>query len=182
MERKLNFLKETALFEHLTLEELKKLSSYILERTYQPGEEVVREGEVGKALYIIERGCVRVEKTIGGIKKLLAKLGRGDFFGELCLFNEGLRTATVIAEEKLKLAEIEKAKIEKLTEEVPQLAAKLFWAMLRVMAERLVKSNESIKNYLIWIAASRTGIMYIQPQLYEELDKMVEEIDKEIES
>jgi len=68
-----------------------------VERVYQAGEEIIREGELGSEMYIIQRGQVAVFKLIGELEVKLAVLGKGHFFGEMSLL-EGLpRSATVRA-------------------------------------------------------------------------------------
>lgn len=64
-------------------------------RTYEPEQEIVRQGTTGTALYIILSGRARVERD----GTTVAELGPGDFFGELALIEEHSRSATVIATE-----------------------------------------------------------------------------------
>lgn len=62
-------------------------------RTYAAGEEIVREGSTGTALYIVLRGTAQVKR--GG--EMLGEVKAGDFFGELALIEEHPRSATVVA-------------------------------------------------------------------------------------
>ena len=64
-------------------------------RTYEPEQEIVRQGTTGTALYIILSGRARVERDGNEV----GVLGVGDFFGELALIEEHPRSATVIAAE-----------------------------------------------------------------------------------
>ena len=65
-------------------------------RTYAPGDEMVREGSSGTALYVMLSGDARVERAGERIGSVTA----GDFFGELALIEEHSRTASVIAIEE----------------------------------------------------------------------------------
>lgn len=63
---------------------------------YRPGETIVREGSPGDYLYVILDGEVEVaRKADGGAAPV--RLGRGEYFGEMALFSDGPRTATVTA-------------------------------------------------------------------------------------
>jgi len=66
---------------------------------YLPGQDIIRQGEEGEKFYIITEGSVKVyTKDIAGSEREIATLARGDFFGEVALFENSLRTATVRAE------------------------------------------------------------------------------------
>lgn len=62
---------------------------------YEEGEVIFHEGDVGDYLYIIIKGEVEIFSSKDGVKKTLAKLGEGEYFGEMALLNERARTATV---------------------------------------------------------------------------------------
>ncbi len=66
-------------------------------RSFQIGDCIVNEGEVGDTAYIIQRGYCRVFKYIGGEMRALADLGPGDVFGETAVFADTPRMATIQA-------------------------------------------------------------------------------------
>ena len=66
-------------------------------RLFHPGEAIVTEGDAGDTAYIIEQGHCEVYKSIDGTRTLLRRLGPGDVFGEMAVFTQGTRTATVVA-------------------------------------------------------------------------------------
>ena len=68
-------------------------------RTHFPkGSVMFSEGDLGLAMYVIEGGEVEVRKQLGGEERVLATLGKGDFFGEMCMLEEDSpRSATVVA-------------------------------------------------------------------------------------
>ena len=69
------------------------------EAHYEPGEPIVRQGEIGDRFYIIARGAVEVVREDGDTCTRLARLGPGEHFGEVALLQNVPRTATVRAVE-----------------------------------------------------------------------------------
>ncbi len=54
---------------------------------FKPNDIIVREGDYGDSMYIVQKGRVQISKNIFGQEKVLAEIGRGQFFGELSLIN-----------------------------------------------------------------------------------------------
>ena len=78
-------LRTTHLFRDLSVAEAAILGTFMERRDYQPGDAVVRQGEVGDALYLIESG----EAEVLAANQHIASLGVGDFFGEIALVTGG---------------------------------------------------------------------------------------------
>lgn len=72
-------------------------------RTYSQGETILNEGSEGEEIYFIQKGKVRVTKTINGDEFELATLNEGTFFGEMSMFLGQKRTATVKAAEETEI-------------------------------------------------------------------------------
>ena len=71
---------------------------------YEPGQDIVREGDVGQQMYVISEGEVDVvRKAVDGGEEHLATLGPGQHFGEVAVFNDKRRTATVRARSRVRL-------------------------------------------------------------------------------
>jgi putative ABC transport system ATP-binding protein len=87
------FLKGVEVFKHLTPNELTHVAERMARRQYMPGEVIIREGDVGKELFLISDGEVAVERA----GQEIARLGSGEFFGELALLSGERRNATVTA-------------------------------------------------------------------------------------
>lgn len=68
-----------------------------LGKVYRAGEVIVRQGDVGDCMYVIQSGKVEVIREHGGKEIRLAQLGERDFFGEMALFEKDVRSATVCA-------------------------------------------------------------------------------------
>ena len=91
------FLKGVDLFKALTPTELTYVAERMTKRHYLPGDVVIRQGDRGHELFLISDGDVRVERS----GREVARLGPGEFFGELALLSGNPRNATVIATDPL---------------------------------------------------------------------------------
>jgi CRP/FNR family transcriptional regulator, cyclic AMP receptor protein len=80
-------------FASLGKRHLQGLADSASERTFNPGDVIVSQGEVGVGFFLVAEGQVTIEKT----GKVVATLGPGNFFGEMALLDEQPRTANVKA-------------------------------------------------------------------------------------
>lgn len=90
-------MKQAGLFRELPDELIKELAAGAVRRKTTEGEEVVQRGEKADSLFVVADGEYEVylpDPVIGG-EKVLRTLGPGDTFGEIALFAEGMRTASV---------------------------------------------------------------------------------------
>ena len=87
------FLKGVEAFKNLTPNELTNVAEHMTRRQYMPGEVIIREGDVGEEFFLISDGEVQIERQGHEI----ARLGSGEFFGELALLTGEPRNADVVA-------------------------------------------------------------------------------------
>jgi CRP/FNR family cyclic AMP-dependent transcriptional regulator len=91
-------LASTEIFSELSKEDLSRVAKLTVVRQYKAGEVIVREGELGVAFYVISKGRVEVVKGLGSEHEtVVATLGPGSFFGEMALFDNQVRNASVRA-------------------------------------------------------------------------------------
>jgi len=88
-------LEDMYVFEPFPSEQKDHLSEKMQIREFRPEQEVVRQGDSGNSLFIIEEGTLSVRVSMNGTDKEVARLGAGDFFGEMALLTGEPRTATV---------------------------------------------------------------------------------------
>jgi len=89
-------LAQVPLFAGLKGKQIKSVANaFARERSYGAGEVIEKEGGSGVAFYLITNGSVEVRKA----EKLVSKLGRGQFFGEMALIDKQPRSATVVSAE-----------------------------------------------------------------------------------
>ena len=97
-----NFLKQSDIFYQLTPTQLELVANLCQEVVYQTGEIIFRENSSSKELYVIAQGEIEItitpsmtESGSGSEKETeIAKLRRGQSFGEVALVDEGLRSAS----------------------------------------------------------------------------------------
>ena len=102
--RELRLLRSIDIFDSLPAPELEGLAARMTEVRAAPGTAVVREGEIGHHLYVIEDGQVDVIHH----DRPVATLGPGDYFGEIALLRHVRRTATVVAKSPATLLSLER--------------------------------------------------------------------------
>jgi CRP-like cAMP-binding protein len=104
-----------------------------LGKLYQDGELIVREGEVGDCMYVIQQGTVEVVQDADGSDVVLAVLGAGDFFGEMAIFERQARSATVRAKGDARVLTVDKRTLLRRFQKDPSLALR----MLETMSSRI---------------------------------------------
>ena len=121
------------LFKDLTFQQTMRLLKIVEERSYEAGDHVIREGEIGADLFLLVRGSLQVTKD--GVE--LNQLSPGKHFGELALISDQKRSATVTASEDSLILRIERDAFLQLLREDSVVAAKLLWRFLQETAGRI---------------------------------------------
>ncbi len=138
-------LKKLEIFQSLTSFELATVGKLLKTKTFRAGEQVVREGEDGKSLFIIKTGGVRVSgRGRKGKEEVLARLGSGDHFGEIALIDNQPRSADITAEEDSTLIEIRREDLEELCGNNTSLAVKIYKAFAIALCARLRGANDHL--------------------------------------
>lgn len=106
-----------------------------LGKTYRDGEAIIREGELGDRMFIIQSGRVRVSRNINGNEVALAELKAGDFFGEMAIIDREVRSATVSAIGEVRLLSIDKKNFLRRVHEDPSLAYRVIHKMSQKIRE-----------------------------------------------
>lgn len=112
---RIDFLSEIPLFAPFSQTQLLYMSSKMKELSFPAGHKVLTQGEKGTHFYVIVDGEAEVFVTApGGTEKVIARLSRGECFGEMALIQTGVRTASVRAVSKLICFEMEKIDFDRL--------------------------------------------------------------------
>lgn len=106
---------KSALFEKLNDEERQAIVREMEVETHDEGSVVITEGDPGTSMFLIASGEVKVyTRATGGTTNTiyLARLGEGDFFGEVSVLTGKPRTATITASQRTELLRLDKAKLD----------------------------------------------------------------------
>jgi CRP-like cAMP-binding protein len=135
-EPRLRELKALRLFKQLTARELREVDELLHERSYQKDEIIFDEGDVGLGLFIIVSGRAKASSSHPMLRQLAPEFCCGDFFGELSLFDESLRTGRVIAVEPARVVALFRTEFFSLLERNKSIGVKILFELSRAICQR----------------------------------------------
>lgn len=136
------FLRSLDLFADLKAGELGALAQALHARTYRPGEVVFVEGDIGRALFILESGKVELSRRgPDGKPVALYTLEPGEFFGEMALLESLPRSATATAVETSRLHLLYRTKLDALLHANPRIGAAVMGHLARLLSARLRRAT-----------------------------------------
>ncbi len=99
-EEVVGFLQRVPLFQGLNKRQMETLAKTFVERNYKSGQAIVTQGKGGEGFFVVTKGRAEaIRERSDNVKVVVNNFGKGDFFGELALLDDGVRTATVNATE-----------------------------------------------------------------------------------
>ena len=128
-EAPVELLRQVPLFADFDKGDLERLARSFKERTFEAGHTVAEEGRGGAGFFVIESGEASV--SVRGEER--AKLGAGDYFGEIALIDDGARSATITADSELHCYGLASWEFRPLVES----SASIAWQLLETLAKRL---------------------------------------------
>ena len=117
---------------------IKVRSTY--QRTLSPGEVVFHEGDPGDHLYVIQSGEVELVRETPQRQRVVARVGPGDFFGELGVVIGGPRTSRAVAVSTTRLIALDRETLEAMCLDQPEIAIR----MIRVLVSRLIEAERRL--------------------------------------
>lgn len=179
----LQLLKEVPLFSQFKSEELALLIQRASEDEFEPHTAIVQEHSPGDEFYLILNGQVEVRKG----SKRLAKLGVGQFFGEMALLDEKLRSADVIALEETRCLVISSHTLHTLMREHPDMALKMLAELTRRLRntdqesvaalEQRVAARTRELSALYEVTAVASESLDLQETMERSLEKLLDALD-----
>ncbi|MGH7294143.1 MAG: cyclic nucleotide-binding domain-containing protein [Polyangiaceae bacterium] len=139
---KRDVLANMPLFARLTERELLRVMQAVEVRSYKDGDLVIREGDKGDELFIVLEGKVRVSRG----DQTLTQLGQGEHVGEMALIRSVPRSASVTAVGAADLIAIRRADFFEILRKEHEVAVKMLWQFLGVLADRLDATNSQLHN------------------------------------
>ena len=129
-------LARVELFHTMTAEELRKLAERLTVAPFAGGESMTRQGAEAHYLYVITKGSGEVFVSLdGGLRKTVAKLATGNFFGEIGMMTGGIRNATVLALEPTECYRLDKEAFQDILKNRPEIAEHISLVIARRSVE-----------------------------------------------
>ena len=146
-------------FATLERADLERIAQVAVPRQFGPGETVFREGDASDTCYVVRAGHARAIRTHGDGRAItLATFGPGDIFGELAMFEDERRSATVEAIETTSVVGVLGPDMRRLMGEHPDIATRLVIALGR----RLREMNERLSRQSFQTVQSRVALVLSQ--------------------
>jgi diguanylate cyclase (GGDEF)-like protein len=135
-------LARVPLFHELESPELERVATKTQRESYVAGQDIVRIGEAGHSLYVVVEGRVTVLFPSRSTDVELARLGPGEFFGEMAILNEKPRSATVRAMTDVRVLVLDMDDFTRVLEDTPAMALKL----LSALSVRIRNTDEQVSG------------------------------------
>jgi Cyclic nucleotide-binding domain len=120
---KILHLKNIEIFADLSINELAAVAAATEEICFGEGEMVFREGDHGDTLFLVVEGDVTVIKDCDTERQIeLDSIGAGDYFGEMALFGDDRRSATIRVKTAARFLTLHKQELQEIVREYPQIA------------------------------------------------------------
>ena len=146
-------------FTTLEPADLEQIAAVAVPRSFEPGQAVFREGDASDTCYIVRQGHARaIRRHPDGRTITLATFGPGDIFGELAMFEDERRSATVEAIEQTSVVGVLGPDMRRLMGEHPAIAGRLVIALGR----RLREMNERLSRQSFQTVQSRVAVVLSQ--------------------
>jgi HEAT repeat protein len=126
-------LREIPIFAELSPEDLKQVAEIAREQWYPGGTTICREGDEGNIMFVIVSGRVHVIHSTNGQDQVLAQRGPGDFVGEGAIIESAPRSATLVAQDEVRMLAIEGEAFKRILRERPEVSL----AVMRSLSRRL---------------------------------------------
>jgi len=140
---KIMHLKGIDIFESLSVGELAAIASVAEEIDHPPGETIIQEGSYGETMYLVTHGEVSVIKNMGEANEIeLDRIKAGDYFGEMALFENAVRSVSIRAEAACSFMVLHKQEFKELVREYPQIALEI----CKVLSGRIRNLHRKIEK------------------------------------
>jgi CRP/FNR family cyclic AMP-dependent transcriptional regulator len=133
-------LQRVPLFHELEPKDLRSLARFTVTRSFEAGQVIVAEGQMGFGLYSIQSGKVRITQNTPNGTREIRTMGPGETFGEISLIDDQPRTATVTAIEPTTAVVLDKMQFTSEVKNHPEVA----FPMMRSLVQWLRDADRKI--------------------------------------
>jgi CRP-like cAMP-binding protein len=156
VEESITLLGQVPVFETLAPEDLQRVAEVAVPRSFAPHQVIFREGDNSDTCYVVRSGHARaMREHIDGRTLALAHFGPGDIFGELAMFDDESRSATVETLDAVDAIALAGSDMRRLLRQHPDIAVKLVISLGR----RLRDANERLARQSFQTVQSRVAVV-----------------------
>jgi CRP-like cAMP-binding protein len=156
LEESVALLGAVPVFETLAPDDLRRVAEVAVRRRFDAQQVIFREGDESDTCYVVRRGHARaVRENADGRTIALAHFGPGDIFGELAMFDDERRSATIETLDPVEAVAVAGSDMRRLLREHPDIAVKLVIALGR----RLREANERLTRQSFQTVQSRVAVV-----------------------
>jgi CRP-like cAMP-binding protein len=130
-------LRQLDVFSDLTFQEALEVNELLHDRVYEKGEIVFEEGDIGHGIFVVVSGKVGVDPSHQVLKNTVLEFGPGEMLGELTLFEESPRFATVVALEQTVMVALLRAEFSSLLVKNTKIGVKVLVRLSTTMSRRV---------------------------------------------
>lgn len=144
------------LFQNLSSAQTASIGAHAALTVYEKGTVILRQGDVADSFFVIVAGQVKVymtDQTDATREVMLKTLGKGDFFGEISMFDQAPRSANVVAMERCHVQVLSHRAFQKAIERSPDIAS----TVLATLAARLRHADRRISTLALMDVTGRVS-------------------------
>ena len=130
-------LRKLDVFSDLTFREALEVDELLHERVYEKGEIIFEGGDIGHGIFVVVSGRVRVDSSHESLKDAVLEFGPGEMLGELTLFEEAPRFATVVATERTVMVALLRAEFSSLLTRNTKIGVKVLVKLSTTLSRRI---------------------------------------------
>lgn len=134
------FLKKISIFSSLSSYELRKIAEVVAEEEFTAGEILFSEGDFGDCMYLVVEGKISIFTGKPPAIKILASFDKGNFFGEMGLYDDKPRAASAMADQNARLLVLRKGEFCDLISEFPMVAL----GIMKELNNRIRATNKKL--------------------------------------
>jgi hypothetical protein len=135
-------LRRIKILAGMTDEQLDRFAQFAEVEKIPQWSVIVKQGDPGDTMYLILQGELRVRINVAGKETILATLNAGEFFGDISLFDNGPRSADVVANTESVVVKISASAFSELAKEAPETATPFLLAIGRTLTARIRADNK----------------------------------------
>ena len=139
-------LQEVEIFKNMMDRQRGRFAQCMEVQKFSKFDTLVKEDDLGEAMYVILEGVVRVRNMISGREDVIATLGAGEMFGEMSLFDSAKRSADIVANSDGVLLRLSTETMQRMVDKQPEVVVPFLVEISKKMAERIRADNERHKK------------------------------------